>query len=534
MQLLDQFEWDLASDQSFPEQFAQSLASDLGLAGEFVTAVAEQIREQVEVHIKSLVAIGYTFDGSPVDHIELNQAFLPPVLTEGDTINRLEADVERHTPILVQLTELDIELQERERERDARRKKRQSRGRRGVVNLPERDPIKTIRTPAVYGAQVIAPELAPSWAQSASSGHVVSSAGTSHYPRRAAAAAAAAAANAQLNDADVAPMPVASAPQFSEVVSTSNRRVSRSGDWYISLQYPTGLGPKKARRGPSASAERGETSAREHGASHLYGPNEPTPGAEILDARSSLIDGVWHCPNCGVPETLAGSRRKGPQGSKTLCAKCGVFWSRTHRLREAEYTTDPNVHRARRGERFRGAFGSDLPADGKPFNEHLEDEGDGADETTDTAALAGSPSASKSPATSAPVRRMSSVSKASPTASSTALGPSEHPEPSEMTWPYWITRHMSTLRAKYPHDNFEPVLRGKRIAKREWRIRCLDCPELLYKTGPNETLFNFEVHLRNRSHRAKVQSRIDHTALGEPEFDAGYELDHVAAASPAD
>lgn len=39
------------------------------------------------------------------------------------------------------------------------------------------------------------------------------------------------------------------------------------------------------------------------------------------------------------------------------------------------------------------------------------------------------------------------------------------------------------------------------------RIRCNDCPGKLYTAGPELTVDNFEVHLKNRQHRTKVDER---------------------------
>ncbi|KAJ7594039.1 hypothetical protein C8J56DRAFT_777796 [Mycena floridula] len=64
-------------------------------------------------------------------------------------------------------------------------------------------------------------------------------------------------------------------------------------------------------------------------------------------------------------------------------------------------------------------------------------------------------------------------------------------------------------QAKYPNDNFEVALRRVSPAvPPEWRIRCVDCPGKLYKPGPVETLSNFEVHLKNRQHRQRVDDRV--------------------------
>lgn len=39
------------------------------------------------------------------------------------------------------------------------------------------------------------------------------------------------------------------------------------------------------------------------------------------------------------------------------------------------------------------------------------------------------------------------------------------------------------------------------------RIRCNDCPGKLYTPGPDTTVENFEVHLKNRVHRERVDAR---------------------------
>ncbi len=46
-------------------------------------------------------------------------------------------------------------------------------------------------------------------------------------------------------------------------------------------------------------------------------------------------------------------------------------------------------------------------------------------------------------------------------------------------------------------------------AKAKWlpRIRCNDCPGKLYTPGPGMTVENFEIHLKNRQHRERVDAR---------------------------
>jgi SWI/SNF-related matrix-associated actin-dependent regulator of chromatin subfamily B protein 1 len=39
------------------------------------------------------------------------------------------------------------------------------------------------------------------------------------------------------------------------------------------------------------------------------------------------------------------------------------------------------------------------------------------------------------------------------------------------------------------------------------RIRCMDCPGKLYNAGPEQTVGNFELHLKNRVHTENVRKR---------------------------
>lgn len=147
--LVDQFEWDISCPNNDPERFAEVLTAELGLGGEFTTAIAHSIREQVQTHTKCLNLIGYNYDGSSVHDEDLRGSFLPKITT----ILREEEAVEQFTPILEKLTEPEIDKLERDRERDKRRKRRQTRGRRGVI-LPDREPTKTKRTLLHHGQTI--------------------------------------------------------------------------------------------------------------------------------------------------------------------------------------------------------------------------------------------------------------------------------------------------------------------------------------------------------------------------------------------
>ncbi|KAH8107557.1 hypothetical protein DFH11DRAFT_1467725, partial [Phellopilus nigrolimitatus] len=56
--------------------------------------------------------------------------------------------------------------------------------------------------------------------------------------------------------------------------------------------------------------------------------------------RANMIDGIWHCSNCGCPDSIAVGRRKGPLGDKSQCGACGKLCHRHRRPRSMEYNTD--------------------------------------------------------------------------------------------------------------------------------------------------------------------------------------------------
>jgi len=69
---------------------------------------------------------------------------------------------------------------------------------------------------------------------------------------------------------------------------------------------------------------------------------------------------------------------------------------------------------------------------------------------------------------------------------------------------------MQAMQAKYANDKFDVTLRKVNATSLpEWRIKCLDCPGKLYTPGPGETLSNYEVHLKNRQHRQRVNDRLN-------------------------
>jgi len=103
--LVDQFEWDLSDENNNPEEFSRKLCADLGLGGEFVTAVLYSIRGQLAYHGKS-----YVFAENQMPAVE--NAFR----------DQSEADI--WSPFLETLTDAEMEKKIRDQDRNTRRMRR--------------------------------------------------------------------------------------------------------------------------------------------------------------------------------------------------------------------------------------------------------------------------------------------------------------------------------------------------------------------------------------------------------------------------
>ena len=109
------------------------------------TAIAHAIREQVAIYQKSLFLVGHPSDGSAIQDDDLRMSFLPTVSTAARPVDQTQS----YQPVINYLSDNELERLDKEREKEAnRRRKRNTRGRRGIA-LPDREPLKTQRTPAI-------------------------------------------------------------------------------------------------------------------------------------------------------------------------------------------------------------------------------------------------------------------------------------------------------------------------------------------------------------------------------------------------
>ncbi|KAK4058040.1 SWI/SNF chromatin-remodeling complex subunit [Microbotryomycetes sp. JL221] len=539
VQLVDKFEWDVSNPSNSPEDFAETYTADLGLSGEFKTAVAHAIREQLDVYVRSLCIIGYT-PGTSIADEELRREFLPHVI---DIVREQPADF---TPLINYLTPEELERNDREREREVRRKRRQTKGR--GTTLPERDRPKTHRS--------VVPKNSTDPIQP-----TIDARGDTVWPQPEIQFAY------PIQSVSLAPKPLdlhspADSPLRLTVAKPQLSQPAYEG--LLGFSTLNGRPTKRLRQGLSGTFS-GIVSP-----TGIMSPiNSPggTPGVDPLLGRQGFrkrggkhglhdtnVNGKWHCANCGIPDFMSTGRRKGPTGSNTLCGLCGKYYNRYKRNRPVEYSTDPDHHQRLNTEfaMAAAAAGVQNSADARLEEEHnrarllgqmrpkpvIQDSEDDSDESQDSAMLAkarkvrgqtpdlpfvdvgsgsessaseSGPPTPRRPGTAAgsvarPAQQQPSAvpAAASPTKPAAAPQPAPEPEP-------WMTDAAHELRSKQIDDRFEIIPRSRLvegIATTEWRIRCLDCPGKLYNLGPGKTLDNFAIHFRNKQHRANVDARI--------------------------
>ena len=307
------------------------------------TAIAHSIREQVFVYQKSLFLVGHPSDGSMVQDEDLRMAFLPSLATGTRPMDQVQA----YTPMLNYLSDGEIERSEKEREKEmTKRRKRNTRGRRGIA-LPDREPNRTYRTPAVGFPELDAATLA------------LAAAANAPTSRRAAAAAATLTiANmvASENGTPIMPIQVPQ-PQPTSMVPQLTPGKEKKAKWLFKPpSYPSSVLRSRAQvTAPTPSTAVESTSMLPPSLLDDEPPPPPPPPPPVNVAppdskaaakkareaereakekvladgqHSNLINGVWHCSNCGCPESIAIGRRKGPLGDKSQCGTCGTSHGR--------------------------------------------------------------------------------------------------------------------------------------------------------------------------------------------------------------
>jgi SWI/SNF-related matrix-associated actin-dependent regulator of chromatin subfamily B member 1 len=235
-----------------------------------------------------------------------------------------------------------------------KRRKRNTRGRRGIA-LPDREPIRTYRTPAIGFPELDAATLA-----------LVAAAAAPTSRRAAAAAASLTIANMVASENATSPlMENAHLPgsaytmhihqplqqqqqqQPKPAPPTASKDKKTKGLFKSPSYPPTVLRPRARVVAPTPSTAADGSSLPVHSEADPPSSTNTAPTdsrVKIVSAKrakelereakekeyadgqhANFIDGVWHCSNCGCPENIAIGRRKGPLGDKSQCGTCGWF-----------------------------------------------------------------------------------------------------------------------------------------------------------------------------------------------------------------
>lgn len=121
-------EWDMSEKENNAEQFALKLCSELGLGGEFVTAIAYSIRGQLSWHQRT-----YAFSEAPLSTIEvlfylcnLNEKINVQYYIESfcKVPFRAASESDQWAPFLETLTDAEMEKKIRDQDRNTRRIRR--------------------------------------------------------------------------------------------------------------------------------------------------------------------------------------------------------------------------------------------------------------------------------------------------------------------------------------------------------------------------------------------------------------------------
>ncbi|CAK7264803.1 SWI/SNF chromatin-remodeling complex subunit [Sporothrix epigloea] len=479
--LVDQFEWDINNSLNSPEEFAASMARELSLSGEFTTAIAHCIREQTQLFTRGLYSVGHAFDGRSIEDPDLVAAFLPSPMP---VVFRPQQAAKEYAPYLYELSEAELDRNELTFSREQRRQKR-SVNRRGGPILPDlKDRQRTIRT-------LIVSSVLPGAVTDVEDSRLYKRATGPVGGRRRVG-------RDGESDSDESDNSAPDSPSVSQLAGTARTRGIR--------------GAASAAQQRMANIGRSETPEASNPLHHY----ESRLGRRATrDPRENSVDEI------------------APQPLSRLVVTFKVNKDRLKKLLREIQTPQPA------GGGYAGVL-APAPSEGSqtPSSSHqqLQMPGTGSQQPPRSA------SNSMGPPPTTPSHR-NAIAPTRPPLPHGHLGrlPAPPPPASEVDAPpvppppQWLLDALQRLRERsYPNDSFEGVMRYSVFNKDEqlvplpgaseplenyrfWylpRIRCHDCPGKLYTPGPETTVGNFEVHLKNRFHREKVDQRLARDAKG--------------------
>ncbi|KAK2745391.1 SWI/SNF chromatin-remodeling complex subunit [Myotisia sp. PD_48] len=455
--LVDQFEWEINDPHNSPEAFALHMCRELSLPGEFTTAIAHSIREQVQLFTRSLYILSHPFDGRPIDDPDLKNAFQPSPIPSSFRPVQASKDF---TPYLYEVNEAKLEQAEGNLSRDQRSKKR-SLNRRGGPALPDlKDRQRTMRT-------MVVSSVIPGSASTIEESRLFKRVGSSRRAR----------------------------PSTSQRDGGDDSDSEESDDSSIGSPAMSHLAQGTARtRGMRQASSVAQSTIR----GQLGRSATPESISALSETRSRRRD--YREESEEPPDRLIITLKVNPlklqRLMKELKSRTGIVSS------------------------------SPIPAAKSSARGSM-----------------GPPQSQVQPSQSTPKRlpasQINGVIDAPHPPQPGAPGPSP---------PQWLVRGLNILQESYPNHSFEGTMRytpvdpttglpipnaavthaGQKLEYKYFpRIRCNDCPGKLYTPGPVMTVDNFEVHLRNRVHKERVQKRVSGTEATERKSD-GIDGDDMA------
>ncbi|KUJ19584.1 SNF5-domain-containing protein, partial [Mollisia scopiformis] len=456
--LEDKFEWELNNPLNSPEEFAQSLSRELSLSGEFTTAIAHSIREQCQLFTRGLYVVGHPFDGRPLEDADLIASFLPSPLP---SVLRPQQQAKEFVPLLYEMSEADLERSEVIWSREQRRQKR-SVNRRGGPTLPDlKDRQRTVRT-------LIVSSVIPGAADSIEDSRLYKRVGGTAGRKRPGAR------DDDLSESSESDDAAPESPAMANLLSGTARTRGMRGAATAAQQRMANIGRSETPEAAILHHHETRTSARRFG----------------RDAREESME------SSSMIVKLKIGKEKFKKLLRDLRSKD----------RPSNLTSTPSYTRAT------SALGTPAPGSmGPPSTPGVQNQ------------------TLQPSSTPAPQGQIGSVDAPPPPAPG-------QPVPAPPPPPAWLTSGLNALLTQYPNDRFEGVMRysavnttteaptaqppaGQPIPDNVKfmylpRIRCQDCPGKLYTPGPETTVGNFEVHLKNRQHRERVEARVASSSTG--------------------
>ncbi|KAI2630474.1 hypothetical protein GGS21DRAFT_203237 [Xylaria nigripes] len=448
--LVDQFEWEINNPLNSPEEFAASMSKDLALSGEFTTAIAHCIREQTQLFTRSLYSVGHPFDGRPIEDADLVAAFLPSPLPN---VFRPQQQAKDYSPYLYELSEADLEKNELKFSREQRRQKR-SINRRGGPTLPDlKERQKTIRTLVVSSTL---PGAATNVEESRLFKRVAGAPGTGR--RRGQGGR-----DGDLSESDESDDSSPDSPAASALAGITRTR-----------------------------GMRGAASAAQQRMANLGRSETPEATIHHHETRTSRRFGR---------EVTREATEEPPHYVVTLKVSKDKLQKLLHDIEMKQNAPTSITHASQPPGR---AVTINMPPPSTP-----------------NAVTPAVPTRSSNGGT--PSGQIGRVDAPAPK-------PGEQPTPPPP--PVWLVSALEQFKQEdaYKNDRFEGIMRYSAVDTNTGmpypfppagqptpphvrffflpRIRCIDCPGKLYTPGPDTSASNFEVHLKNKAHKERVEARL--------------------------